>query len=360
MKAAQYIYCLIIGMLFMQTASASTGVSPTTMPTSSKGTLINVTLKSDILKENKIGLDLERKLKVYLPPSYEDSEQHYPVIYHFHSIYWDNIRMFESGHVKGELDRMIHDGIVSPFIWVSGDFTTPGIGTFYGNNAVAGRWIDHITQELVPFTDKHFRTLPKPQSRVASGEYLGAYAALKLGILHPNIFGVVYGLHPVGTAGTPRTLVEGHDWQLMNKAKSWEELEAHPRAPAFMTMAQNYLPNLDRPPFYADLMVELEGEQLINNSDNIFRILSEFHLEHHVHKHVSNLKKLTAIGFEWGRLDPNFDHVDGNRAFTYLLNNYGIAHQSEEYQGLGWDKNWDPDGRVRMNMMPFIDHHVAF
>ena len=54
-------------------------------------------LDSTILRENRIGLNPVRRIKVYLPPGYARSNARYPVIYLLHSLNWDNERMFAPG-----------------------------------------------------------------------------------------------------------------------------------------------------------------------------------------------------------------------------------------------------------------------
>ena len=352
--------CLVFVISFLLLSFSSLSYSDQESFPSEPGSLRTVTLDSKILKANKVGLDTKREIKVYLPPNYDKSDKHYPVIYHFHSIFWDNKRMFEDGYVKSQLDRMIHDGIIKPYIFVVGDFSTPQIGPFYGNNKVAGRWLDHIIKELVPFIDNNFRTIPKAESRAATGEFLGAYAAIKLGMLYPDMFSVIYGLHPVATGSGHSTVGNIVDWRLINEAKSWDQFPEYSRESVFITMAQNYLPNPKRPPFYADLMVEVIDDQLIYNTKNIQTIHKEFHLDIMLHDNIDNLNKLKAIGFDWGRFDPTFSHVEGNREFTLMLSNYGIQHFAEEYNGLGWDRNWEENGRVMSSMMPLLEKNLTF
>jgi len=61
------------------------------------GTLVTEHLASSILRENHIGLDPNRSIKVYLPPGYAGSHKSYPVVYYFHNTYWSPEKMFEDG-----------------------------------------------------------------------------------------------------------------------------------------------------------------------------------------------------------------------------------------------------------------------
>src|SRR5688572_30448048 len=218
------------------------------------GTLVDGVISSAALKDNLLDINPERHIKVYLPPSYKKGKRAYPVIYYFHNFGWTNTKLFGEGNqFKQLLDQAMASGHIKEAIVVAGDFTTPGIGAFYSNAASSGRWLDHITEELVPYIDKQFRTLPTAASRATVGDMIGGYAAIKLGMLYPDMFGSVYAMHPVGTA-TGETLMHSRpDWRQMNEAKSWEDLETNIYSKVFMLMAQSYLPNPQKPPFYADL-----------------------------------------------------------------------------------------------------------
>src|SRR4051812_8451204 len=54
-------------------------------------------IDSQVLRENRVGLELRRSLKVYLPPGYAQGKARYPVLYMLHSIGWSNDRMFAPG-----------------------------------------------------------------------------------------------------------------------------------------------------------------------------------------------------------------------------------------------------------------------
>lgn len=47
----------------------------------------------------------------------------------------------------------------------------------------------YITEELVPYVDNHYRTIPHRTMRAITGLSMGGHGALWLGIRHPDIFG---------------------------------------------------------------------------------------------------------------------------------------------------------------------------
>lgn len=316
------------------------------------------TITSAILKKTKIGLDPDREIKVWLPASYHKTNKAYPVVYYIHSIRWDNTRLFSENRVGEHLDRAFNLGVSREFIVVAGDFKAPGWGTFFGNNTVSGRWFDHISEELVPAIDRRYRTLAKFESRGIAGDFLGGYAAIKMPMIKPGIFSSVYALHPVGTARGETLRRTRPDWMLMNTATNWETLSGY--SMAFMLMAQAHTPNPNKPPFYADLMVELIQGELKINDKNTRAIDQNFSLHSWIPENAERLRDLKGFMFDWGRYDDNQDHVYANQKFTRLLDEYDITHQAEEYRGGAWDKNWTKHGRVADRLIPFFARHLEF
>jgi enterochelin esterase-like enzyme len=72
---------------------------------SNKGTVVTDTLYSKNL-ENDFGENPSRAVSVYLPPNYQNSDQHYPVIYFLHGFMGDNKMM---DMMSGLLDYAIAD-----------------------------------------------------------------------------------------------------------------------------------------------------------------------------------------------------------------------------------------------------------
>ena len=324
------------------------------------GTVETATFESAILPEAILDIEATREIRVYLPPGYADSEQRYPVIYYCHSLYWDNARLFESGAVKSTLDRAIANGVIAPFIFVAGDFAgTSNAGCFFENSPVSGRWIDHVIEELVPFIDNRYRTLAERNSRAIVGDLIGGYGALKLAMMHPDVFSVVYALHPAaaGTGYLPMTGLA--DWQRMHDAPSFESMADDVYSQVFTSMAQAYLPNPNRPPLYCDFMQELQDGEMRLHVANSERLKNSFLLDHLLPAYADNLRQLNGIKFDWGRYDQNYDHVWSNQAFTRQLEELGIEHEAEEYRGNTWNQNWTEYGRVYADLLPFLARHLA-
>ena len=71
----------------------------------------------------------------------------------------------------------------------------PNCFTYYGgsqyiNSTATGNYEDYLTQEIVPFIDEHFRTIPNKDSRAAMGKSSGGYGALIMALRHADLFGL--------------------------------------------------------------------------------------------------------------------------------------------------------------------------
>ncbi len=326
------------------------------------GQLITEKLPSIILRENRIGLDPNREVRIYLPPGYAQSAQSYPVLYYFHSVFTSSEKQFEDGRLVKLLERGFAEGVVSEFIVVAADYSTPTTGCVYENSPVSGRWLDFTTQELLPFIDNRFRTIRSRDSRALAGDFMGGRGALKLAMTHAELFSVVYALHPVATGtGTLPWSALSIDWEKIHQAESFADLgEDDFRTRLFVTISQGFLPNPDRPPFYCDFFVEIENGKPTFLPENARKAQVGFHLEETLYTAAAKLRTMRGIAFDWGRFDPTPVHVYANNAFSRQLENLGIAHEAEEYRGDPWNRTWTDDGRFYTRLLPFMARHLVF
>ncbi len=317
------------------------------------GRIVDAEINSRALEGNLVGVDPRRRIKVYLPPGYERSTDRYPVIYYVHNMHWSPRQLFDESRLNGFIDRAIERGRLGEVIVVAGDFTTRNGFNFFGNDPVAGRWVDHIVKELVPYVDANFRTRAVRASRGITGDFFGGFAALKVPMLHPDLFGALYALHPVGTGTGLQPGMWRPNWQVIHEARNWQDLQRDTYAPVFVAMAQAYLPNPARPPLYCDFMMEPVSGKLEPNAANIVAITSRFLLDSVLREHPEALKRV-HIKIDWGRHDSTQGHVYSNQSFTRKLEEYVIPHFSEEFAGNQWDQLWVRHGRVEADLLPFF------
>jgi len=325
------------------------------------GTLITEHLASKILQENKVDLNPDRNVKIYLPPDYATSGKSYPVVYYCHNIFYNSEKLFQDSKLIDLLDQGFANNIVREFIFVAADYSTAATGSLYENSPISGRWLDFTVEELVPYIDSKFRTLRRRESRAVAGDFIGGRGALKLAMAHAEVFSVVYALHPVATGRgyMPWSEVQV-DWKKIYSAKSRADLQGDGRAQIFVAICQSALPNVNRPPFYCDFFMESHNGELKLNPENVIKAKKEFHLEETLIESATNLRTMRGIAFDWGRFDPNQDHVYSNREFSRRLEDLGIEHEAEEYRGNPFNKTWTSDGRFYNRVLPFFAKHLVF
>lgn len=355
MKLSSFFSCQIIGALLL--------INKTECQVIGHGTLLNKTLHSEILGDNHVGLNTERNVKIYLPPDYNSSGKRYPVVYYLHNFYSNNEQLFSDGRLVMLTERGFATGVVKDFILVAADYSTAVVGSFYENSPVSGRWLDFTTNELVPFIDSQFRTIPNRDSRAVIGNFFGGRGALKLAMTRPDIFSVVYALHPVATGqgDLPWVSLDGLDFKKMYEAKSPDDLKESTRTLIFLVVCQAFLPNLSKPPLYCDFLYEPDkNEKLVLNSANMQKAKVGFQLEETLPESADNLKTMRGIAFDWGRFDPNQDHVVANRVFSRRLEDLGVEYEAEEYRGNPSNRLWTDDGRYFTRVLPFLARHLVF
>ena len=309
---------------------------------------------------NKIGTSAQRRVRVYLPDGYDASGRRYPVIYFLHNLFEDERAAFDQHDARGLLDQAIKTGVIPPVIVVAADFSTPLGGSIYTNSPVTGRWDDFMVGDLVPWTDGRFRTLARRDSRGLAGDRMGGYGAIAFGMRHADVFGAVYALHPVGTGLGLQTMSSRPNFELLQGAKSLDDLKTDPFSQLFTAIYQAHLPNPDKPPLYADLPARKVDGRLVIDAGLTAKLQDGFLLDRSVARYADNLRTLRGFKFDWARGDPNPDHVVSNQAFSRLLTEYGVPHEAEEYVG-GWgDRTWGETGRVQTDLLPFFARTLAF
>ncbi len=149
-------------------------------------------------------------------------------------------------------------------------------------------------------------------------------------------------------------------WDILANAKSLDDARKDGWTQIFACIFQAHLPNPDKPPLFIDLAARMEGEQLVIDSRLMGRLRNNFYLEATIPQCAHNLKSLRGLKFDWSRNDANFDHIYANQAFTRKLNEFGIPHGAEEYNGPFGESDWGAEGRIFTDVLPFFQGHLIF
>jgi putative esterase len=149
---------------------------------------------SEVLAGNVLGDPTERPLYVYTPPGYDtDTERRYPSIYVIQG-YTGSAPMWFNKNPYRELypvnaDRLFASGDAPPAIMVYVDAWTAYGGSQFVDSPGTGRYHTYLCDEVVPWVDAHYRTLPAAQHRGISGKSSGGFGAMITPMLRPDLFG---------------------------------------------------------------------------------------------------------------------------------------------------------------------------
>jgi hypothetical protein len=149
---------------------------------------------SEALRGNPLGDPHERPLWVYLPPGYDDSPERYPTVYVIqgytgHVGMWRNRSPFQQPFPE-TADALFAAG-APPCLVVYVDAWTSYGGSQYVDSPGTGRYHTYLCEEVVPYVDALYRTIPDRESRAIPGKSSGGYGAMITPMLRPDLFGAL-------------------------------------------------------------------------------------------------------------------------------------------------------------------------
>ncbi|MEY4384077.1 MAG: hypothetical protein RI995_1619 [Bacteroidota bacterium] len=304
---------------------------------------------------NPGGENPNRKVSIYLPPGYEQSNKKYPVIYYLHGFFGTD--MITPG-MQAILDKGIASNKIRPFILVQADNKNLADGSFYSNSSLTGNWEDFMVKELVEYVDKHYKTIPNRESRGIAGHSMGGYGSFKLGMLHPEVYSSIYALSPGLLAFVKEFGPNSTSYRELGNIKTQEELNKSYYPKVLTAVGRAWSPNPNVQPFQCDFPYFYENGQLKVNQ----AVLEKWEANMPVYmvgKYADNLRKMKAIKLDWGRNDSQRFPIQIGM-LSQRLENLGINHFAEEYIGDHGNKIWTDDGRVLNDLLPFFNDYLIF
>ncbi len=159
------------------------------------GRLDRQTITSELLRGNPLGDPHERPVWVYTPPGYDQADERYPAVYVIqgytgHVTMWGNRSPFRQPFVE-TADQVFADGQAPPCVVVYVDAWTAYGGSQFVDSAGTGRYHSYLCDEVVPWVDAHYRTIPDRESRAISGKSSGGFGAMITPMLRPDLFGAL-------------------------------------------------------------------------------------------------------------------------------------------------------------------------
>jgi S-formylglutathione hydrolase FrmB len=332
-----------------------------------KGKVVVVKFLAPSIQGNRGGEDPMRRVTIYLPAGYETSNQRYPTIYYLHGFVTNDSLVMNRNRINELMDTAILSGRIHPMILVMPNSDNNFGGSLYTNSSLTGNWADYIAKEVVDYIDRNYRTIPARNSRGLTGHSMGGNGAFKISMLFPDVFGAVYALSPVVTFGSD--LTTNPDFKAIdtfrNEINTVQLIvglrKGEPAALKYMgikmvaALARAYSPNEEKTFLSATMPVTYVGDSAIVNKDVLKKWEANSPLNM-IESHLSALKSLNALKFDWGRNDPFVG--SGGLQFSKKLEAATVAHFSEEYLGGHSDKQGGLEGRLYTEMLPFFDTYL--
>jgi hypothetical protein len=167
---------------------------PNAYPRPLAGRLDRHAFTSTLLADNPLGDPAERPLEVYVPPGYDDEpERRYPSTYVIQGYtgavtMWHNRAPFRPTFPEAA-DALFAAGETPPCVIVLVDAWTSYGGSQFVDSPGTGRYHSYLCDEVVPFVDEHYRTLPGAAHRGITGKSSGGFGAMITPMLRPDLFG---------------------------------------------------------------------------------------------------------------------------------------------------------------------------
>jgi S-formylglutathione hydrolase FrmB len=324
-----------------------------------EGKIVRETIHGASLEKNPAGESADRWVSVYLPPSYEKvPKKRYPVLYLLHGIGDTDEMWMEKkeayANIKDLMDRGIAEGRFGEMLVVMPHERTEWYGSFYVNSAWTGNWEDFTSGDLVRAIDGKYRTLARAASRGIAGHSMGGYGAITLGMKHPEVFSVVYGMNPALLGWGGDMCIENPAFASVQKMTTREQVLAGGVYPAaIVCVAQAFSPNPERPPFHVDFPFALVDGKLQPAEPAFSRWEANMPV-HMVTRYRGNLQKLRGLRFDSG-WDDEYSHIVlQSRELSRTLTSQGIEHIFEEYNGDHRNRLRGRTGRLYLAVLPYF------
>jgi enterochelin esterase-like enzyme len=153
-----------------------------------------------------------RHAMVYLPPDYEtQAKKKYPVLYLQHGGGENETGWIRQGRANVILDNLIAKGEAQPMIVVMAHGyarragqpapdVTPGASAqaAQARDQMAKTFEDDVTQVLIPFVDKTYRTVADRDHRAMAGLSMGGFQTFRITLNHLDLFSYIGGFSGIG------------------------------------------------------------------------------------------------------------------------------------------------------------------
>lgn len=311
------------------------------------GMLDRITVHSELLEGNPLGDPARRPLYVYRSPGVvANGGTRFPSVYVIQGYtgqvdMWLGRSAFEPTMVE-RLDAMFAAGECPDAVIVFVDAWTSLGGSQFLNSSSTGPYLDHLCDEIVPFVDERYPTMPSREHRGIAGKSSGGYGAMVVPMLRPDVFAGLashagdalfeccYQRDFPAIARLLRDDFDGSYDKLLARVEQEPSFDWSRYGAAFSLYAYAcaYTPDPDRPG-RALLPFDLRTGRV---NDEVWQRWLALDPVRMAQPHVDALRAMRRIYLDAGRRDEFFLDL-GAQAFSDELTRLGVEHTLELFDG---------------------------
>ncbi|WP_018247978.1 alpha/beta hydrolase [Orenia marismortui] len=205
---------LLIGVLEVNAMSKKTYAKSTLKIKVANGKDFSVVGNVKIVDDFQMTpLDRKRRIWIYLPPDYNQSNKRYPVLYMHdgqkvfdmpvgHRVEWEVDesleRLFNENKTDGVIVVAVEHGGESGNYYRYREYAPWSIYNSQGEAppVEADDYVEFIVSKLKPYIDNNYRTLKEREHTGIAGSSLGGLISLYAGLKYPNVFSKIGAFSP--------------------------------------------------------------------------------------------------------------------------------------------------------------------
>ncbi len=336
-----------------------------------KGKVVLAKINSESLKKNLLLENPEKKIGIYLPPSYDEESRRYPVVYFLNGY---TVSMNTIYMIKSIMDNLLDSKKINEMIIVSISGANRYDGSFYVNSPVTGNWEDFVVNEVVQYVDSHFRTLDNRDSRGIAGHSMGGFGAINLSLRHPEIYSAVYAMSPglldergISTYGffSSESVKDYFEkcGQIETKLKNGTSMddiisELYDWNKIFCAYATAFCPDVNNPGMFVEYpYIKKDGKIVFDK--NVYEKWNNGlgNLKKKIKEYESKNVKLDNIAFECGRQDEYAVILSSAKYLSKLLHEAKIPHKFSLFDGTHTSKIRE---RITDYVLPYFSRNLKF
>jgi enterochelin esterase-like enzyme len=314
-------------------------------------TVERITVHGTHLEGNLEGDPVDRKVIVFLPPSYaKDPGRRYPVVYALHGYTIDNEIWTRDLQTPASIAAAFAAG-TREMIVVFPDAQSLHSGSMYSSSVTIGDWEGFVASDLVAAIDARYRTIADRKSRGLMGHSMGGYGTVRIGMKHPEVFSSLYIMSPccMSAREAPPPALNQALERLVAGGSRADAIKGDWMTRATLAVAAAWSPNPTAAPFFLDLPTRngvVQPSVLARWAANAPLAM--------VDQYIGNLKRYDAIAMDVGdRDDLKVDAAQLHR----ILADSGVANSFEIYPG---DHGSAITERFRTKALPFFGQTLRF